>query len=124
MSLQRTGTRNGVMNGSGADVNFDATCREIALLTDRMLACARSQEWEGIGGFETRRRQLFEHLLGDTGSGPPDAARARRVADVIRDVLERDRELIRLGEVGRKEALEILGAIQEGKRARRAYENP
>lgn len=112
------------MNGSGPDGDFDAICREIAALTDRMLACARAQEWGGIGGIENERRTLFERLLGDARNGPPDAVQVRRLAVVIRDVLERDRELIRLGEAGRKEALEVLGAIQEGKRARRAYENP
>jgi hypothetical protein len=112
------------MSGPGTDINFDATCREIALLTDRMLACARDHQWDGIGELENRRRQLFEQLLGNTGNEPPDTAQARQLAAVIRNVLERDRELIRLGEVGRKEALEVLGAIQEGKRARRAYENP
>jgi hypothetical protein len=90
-----------------------------------MLSSARSQDWDAVGEMELRRRELFDRVLASPGDGKPrGAGDTKRLAAVIQEVLELDREMIRLGEEGRKELMGKMAAIQEGKRARNAYENP
>lgn len=90
---------------------------EVERLTADMLAAAKAQDWVRLTELEERRRGALAALFAER----IEAGSGIELADGIRRVLAADRELMSLGEAGRREAAGALGELERGRRGAAAY---
>ncbi|ROR34923.1 flagellar protein FliT [Inmirania thermothiophila] len=90
---------------------------EVLALTEAMLGHARAGSWAAVAELQGRRREAIRRAF----AAPPDAARAEALAEAIRAVLARDRELAALALAAREEAAAALRALRRGRAAAAAY---
>ncbi len=89
---------------------------EIISLSEQMLENARLHNWDEVTSIEMERKQL----MSDFFSHPMKLQKVRLV-DGIRQILEKDREIVRLGSAKREELQTALQKFQRGKDAVEAY---
>ena len=90
--------------------------KKIIFLSEKMLVEARQEDWENVTKIESQRRELITSFF----SQPVHESNGQ-LADVIRVILEKDREIIKLG-AGRREKLRsALRKINRGKTAVESY---
>lgn len=85
-------------------------------LSDKMLQKARQQDWEDVTSIENQRKQLISGFF-----SKPVHIRNGKIADCIRAILEKDREIVKLGAARRKELRGALHRVNRGKEAVTAY---
>lgn len=90
--------------------------KKIMSLSEKMLENARQQRWENVSAIEDERRQL----LTDFFSQPVNAQKGM-LANSIRTILEKDREIVKLGSEKREELRGALQKFNRGKDAVQAY---
>ncbi len=91
--------------------------QKIVSISDRMLIKARSEEWDELAEMENERGALMTSFF--SKSIAPSAK--AYVADGIRLILEKDREIMRLGVIKRKALRSSLKKMGQNKSAVRAY---
>lgn len=90
--------------------------KKIIVLSEKMLSQARKEDWENVTKIESQRRELIAAFFSQ-----PVHERNGQLADVIRQILDKDREIIKLG-AGRREKLRsALRKINRGKIAVESY---
>ena len=90
--------------------------QKIIFLSEKMLSQARQEDWENVTKIESQRRELITSFFSQ-----PVHERNGQLADVIRLILDKDREIIKLG-AGRREKLRsALRKINRGKIAVDSY---
>lgn len=87
------------------------------VLTEAMLQTAREEDWDRLVELEAVRRAH----IGAAFSGPLSGPGAPQFAAFAQRILALDRELIALGEQGRRSLGEALTELRAGRRARAAY---
>lgn len=87
-------------------------------LTDAMLQAAQQQNWEGLNEKETRRRELLAGAFAET-SGLQEA---KHIAQCITHILDVDKQIIHLSEIGRQALSDKLRGLGRGRRAKAAYQ--
>lgn len=91
--------------------------QSVVLLTRQMRQQAEAQQWEQVQLLEEQRRPLISaafpvrHPIAD-----PSA-----VAEAIREIIELDRQTMELGSGLKQEMGNLLGQINQGRHATRAY---
>lgn len=90
--------------------------QKIISLSDKMLESARQHNWEDVTEIEMERKALMTEFFSN-----PLALQKGRLANGIRMILEKDREIVRLGSVKREELRDALAKHQRGKDAVEAY---
>ena len=86
--------------------------QRIISLSNQMLENARQQRWDDLSAIEDQRRQLLTEFFSRPVKGPKSA-----LANSIRSILEKDREIVRLGAEKREE---LRGALQKFNRQKHA----
>ena len=90
--------------------------QEISKLTKRMLASARAGDWVGVATLEAERQHHLDGLSGVRAAEPGGEVLAE-----YRQLLENDRELLRLSAAARGEMERQLTEVSQGRRAVAAY---
>ncbi len=86
--------------------------QRIISLSNQMLENARQQKWDDVSAIEDQRRQLLTEFFSQPVKGQKSA-----LANNIRSILEKDREIVRLGAEKREE---LRGALQKFNRQKHA----
>lgn len=86
-------------------------------LTEQMISRAQAGEWEEVAALDRERRQILASFFSKPLSGDMKA----RVAEGIRTILEKDREILRLGVAKRSELKASLSSMGKKKSAVKAY---
>ena len=90
--------------------------QKIIFLSEKMLSQARKEDWENVTQIESQRRELITEFFSQ-----PVHERNGQLTEVIRLILDKDREIIKLG-AGRREKLRsALRKINRGKIAVDSY---
>lgn len=103
------------MNRSEEHNNQDSL-GEVLSLTTAMLDCARTQDWAGVANLESTRAALLRDVFEQHGVYTPE-----QLADLARQLLEFDRELIALGTQARDAVAGELNQLRQARRAHDAY---
>ncbi len=90
--------------------------KKIMSLSEKMLENARQQRWDDVSAIEDERRQL----LTDFFSKPVNGQKGM-LANSIRAILEKDREIVKLGSEKRDELRGALQKFSRGKDVVQAY---
>lgn len=90
--------------------------QKILSLSEKMLEKARQEDWEDVTSMETQRRDLIASVF----SSPVRVGNGK-LADGIRLILEKDREIVKLGAAHRDAVRGALRRINRGKNAVEAY---
>lgn len=93
--------------------------QQIEQLTQQMHDLAASGEWQGVVEIESARQARLQAFF----ATPVGADEAADVAEGIRHILDRDRELARRGLQAQQQALGSVQDIMSGRRALAAYDN-
>jgi len=96
---------------------YEQKLSEILTISQTMLAHARRGEWPELTQIEKRRGKLLEDFFSQTIT--PEMASI--IEEVIRQVMDVDKEVIALGEEMQKQMGKDLREIGKGKTATRAY---
>lgn len=86
--------------------------QRIISLSNQMLENARRQRWDDVSAIEDQRRQLLTEFFSQ-----PVKVQKGALANSIRSILEKDREIVRLGAEKREE---LRGALQKFNRQKHA----
>jgi hypothetical protein len=96
---------------------------QIITLSEQMLSLARQGEWERLTERQVERQQMIEQVfpldLGAMAAGPVGADGAARQ---IREILDLDKQLMRLARAQQQEIGQTLGKLNQGRVATRAYQ--
>lgn len=116
MGRDRPATRTVIVPAAVHATKPDAQLDEIRALTGAMLEAARAAEWAAVANLEAARAVLLRAAFEGDGRAAPD-----RLAELARELLERDRELIELGERARAAVGAELTRLRRHGRACHAY---
>ena len=89
---------------------------EVLALTAAMLDSARAQDWVTVANLEAARAVLLHEVFEQSGQYTPE-----QLADLARQVLELDQELIALGTQARDVVAGELNQLRQVRRAHDAY---
>ncbi len=87
-------------------------------LTERMLRTAETAAWDELVQLEEERRAL---IYTDLPVLPADPQGQEAVKCAVQQILDTDRKVIDLCEIGQRELAEKIRSFQIGQRAQRAY---
>ncbi len=90
--------------------------QKIIFLSEKMLSQAHKEDWENVTKIESQRRELVASFFAQ-----PIHERNGQLSDVIRLILDKDREIIRLGAGRRDKLRSALRKINRGKVAVESY---
>jgi hypothetical protein len=91
---------------------------QVLRLSEQMLKAAQDQEWGMLVQIEGERRGLLHTCV----ARPPDDPQGRAtISWAIQQVLDIDRQIIVLGQMGRQVLAGKIQSLQTGQRARQAY---
>ena len=91
---------------------------QVRVLTQAMLDCAHSGDWEGIVAIEAKRRALLYALF--DGVSRPAEGPARTL---ISDILKMDQEVMSLTQQRRGDLSDWLRQVGHGRSALKAYDS-
>ncbi len=94
----------------------DNSWQDISNLTRRMLTSARAGDWVGVATLEAERQQRLSALADTRG-----AALGSQALKHYQQLLEDDRELLRLAAAARGDLGQQLAELSQGRRALAAY---
>ena len=91
---------------------------QILQMSQTMLALAEQDEWEQVEVLQRDRQQLMEQALPlDPALTNPDSAAAQ-----IKEILGLDQQITELARSQQKEIGQVLGKLNQGRAATRAYQ--
>lgn len=89
---------------------------KIIELSEIMLESARHKQWDNLTHVESERKRLLSALFSQ-----PISLQTGEIADGIRSILSRDREIMRLAVTKRDDLRGALQKVKQGKDAMQAY---
>ena len=90
--------------------------QKIISISEKMLEHAREERWDDVTMFEQERKQLLAEFF-----SKPTNVRSANLSSGIRIILEKDREIVRLGAVKREKLRNALQKFNQRKDAVEAY---
>ncbi|MGR9106096.1 MAG: flagellar protein FliT [Gammaproteobacteria bacterium] len=90
--------------------------QKIISISENMLEHARQELWDEVTIFERERKQLLAEFF-----SKPVNVRNPDLSSGIRMILEKDREIVRLGAAKREKLRNALQKFNQGKEAIEAY---
>ena len=102
-----------------AEMNPQPSLRTLLELTRHMLQVAQAEDWQTLVSLEDARKDLIAALF-----APPLAAvHTPGLAEVIREILAIDQQVITLSEAGRQQAANGMRQLHQAHRAMQAYDD-
>ena len=90
--------------------------QKIIVISEKMLEHARQEKWDDVTIFERERKELLAEFF-----SKPTNVRNANLSSGIRAILEKDREIVRLGAVKREKLRSALQKFNQRKDAVEAY---
>lgn len=103
------------MNSS---INTQLLLDAVLELTQHMLQMAQTEDWQTLVSLEDARKDLITTVF----APPFIAEHTPRVAEVIREILAMDQQIIALSEAGRQQAANGMRQLHQTHRAMQAYD--
>ena len=92
---------------------------QILQMSQTMLTLAEQDEWEQVTGLQMERQQMMEQALPlDPALTNSDSAAAQ-----IKKILGLDQQITELARAQQKEIGQVLGKLNQGRAATRAYQD-
>lgn len=85
-------------------------------LSEKMLEKARQEHWDEVSEIEIQRKKLIKTFFEN-----PVQVKSGKLVDGIRAILEKDREIVKLGAARRQEVRGALRKLNQGKTAIDVY---
>ena len=90
-------------------------------LTERMLACARSAQWDRLVEHEKERGRLLESIGRGDSEAPRDAAARERRRQILEQMIACDAEVATLTQDWMAELRQILNSVDTSQKLERTY---
>ncbi len=98
------------------DKEQQSRLQQFLTLSDKMLVCARNEQWDEVMDIQPKRDQLMHDFFSDE----PDL-KDNRLVVAIQRIQGSDQEVIRLGETFRESLKQEMKKMNWGKSAVKAY---